>query len=214
MEIKKQVLNESKDNLPITILTDLAAQSWSQVGMLNDQIKAYKGQFNGAKKVVDILQDLADAYLVAAGQVESLLASKDYLDFSDDDKNLKESLDEDTNVNIDQVVINEPEVEVHKLAEPTNIASGDVELEEEPIIEIPFGDDKLPKAEVRDTFDMEFPEADTSRPIDIPDHITFQGEPAKDIPVMQPKLDKEDIEEVEIEESAKGEDDDDFFNMF
>lgn len=210
MEIKKQILKESKENLPLTVLTDLAAQSWAQVGALNDQIKVYKDQFSGAKKVTDILQNLADAYLIAAGQVESLLASKDYLDFSEDDMELKESLNEDTNVNIDQIVINEPEVEVHKLAEPTNIAPKEAELEEEPIIEI----EKLPKAEVKDAFDIDFPEADTSIPIDIPDHITFQGEPAKDMPVIQSTLDKEDLTEVESEEAAKGEDDTDFFNMF
>lgn len=202
MEIKKQILKESKENLPLTVLTELAAQSWAQVGAINDQIKVYKDQFSGTKKVIDILQNLADAYLIAAGQVESLLASKDYLDFSEDDIELKESLNEDTNVNIDQVVINEPEVEVHKLAEPTNVISDKVE------------DEELPKAGVKDAFDIDFPEADTSIPIDIPDHITFQGEPAKDMPVIQSTLDKDDIAEVEIEETAKGEEDDDFFNMF
>lgn len=130
------------------------------------------------------------------------MASKDYLDFSEDDMELKESLNEDTNVNIDQVVINEPEVEVHKLAEPTNITSDKVE------------DEELPKVGVKDAFDIDFPEADTSIPIDIPDHITFQGEPAKNMPVIQSTLDKDDLAEVEIEEAAKGEDDTDFFNMF
>lgn len=202
MEIKKQILKESKENLPLTILTELAAQSWAQVGTLSDQIKVYKDQFSGTKKVTDILQNLVDAYLIAAGQIESLLASKDYLDFSEDDIELKESLNEDTNVNIDQIVINEPEIEVHKLAEPTNVNSDKVEGEE------------LPKAGVKDAFDIDFPEADTSIPIDIPDHITFQGEPAKDMPVIQSNLDKEDLDEVEIEETAKGEDDTDFFNMF
>lgn len=55
MEIKKQILKESKENLPLTVLTELAAQNWAQVGAINDQIKVYKDQFSGAKKVTDIL---------------------------------------------------------------------------------------------------------------------------------------------------------------
>ena len=51
MEIKKQILKESKENLPLTVLTELAAQSWAQVGAINDQIKVYKNQKGNAVAV-------------------------------------------------------------------------------------------------------------------------------------------------------------------
>lgn len=102
MEIMKEEklaetkLNESKEKLPISFLTDFVSRGWDDVGYLKETIKSISESFSGTKKVEDLLQALVDAYLVCIGQLEAHLQAKDYLDTDLDNK-----LTEDVDIHID-----------------------------------------------------------------------------------------------------------------
>lgn len=89
-------LEESKKiKLPASFITDFIAKGWSEIGLLNDQIKGFKQEFTGGSKVIAILQQLADNYLICVGQLEQLLAKGyDIVAQAPDEaaKDLKESL--------------------------------------------------------------------------------------------------------------------------
>ena len=89
-------LNESKEKLPISFLTDFVSRGWDDVGYLKETIKSISESFSGTKKVEDLLQALVDAYLVCIGQLEAHLQAKDYLDTDLDNK-----LTEDVDIHID-----------------------------------------------------------------------------------------------------------------
>lgn len=89
-------LKESKENLPISFLTDFISRGWDDVGYLNETIKSISETFKGTKKVEELLQALADAYLVCIGQLEAYIQGKNYLDTEIENK-----LTEDININID-----------------------------------------------------------------------------------------------------------------
>ena len=102
MEIMKEEklaeskLNESKEKLPISFLTDFVSRGWDDVGYLKETIKSISESFSGTKKVEKLLQALVDAYLVCIGQLEAHLQAKDYLDTDIDNK-----LTEDVDIHID-----------------------------------------------------------------------------------------------------------------
>ena len=102
MEIMKEEklaetkLNESKEKLPISFLTDFVSRGWDDVGYLKETIKSISESFSGTKKVEELLQALVDAYLVCIGQLEAHLQAKDYLDTDLDNK-----LTEDVDIHID-----------------------------------------------------------------------------------------------------------------
>ena len=102
MEIMKEEklaeskLNESKEKLPISFLTDFVSRGWDEVGYLKETIKSISESFSGTKKVEELLQALVDAYLVCIGQLEAHLQAKDYLDTDLDNK-----LTEDVDIHID-----------------------------------------------------------------------------------------------------------------
>lgn len=89
-------LEESKKiKLPASFITDFIAKGWSEIGLLNDQIKGFKQEFTGGSKVTAILQELVDNYLICVGQLEELLAKGyDIVAQAPDQatKNLKENL--------------------------------------------------------------------------------------------------------------------------
>lgn len=68
-------LEESKKiKLPASFITDFIAKGWGEIGLLNDQIKSFQQEFTGGSKVITILQQLVDNYLICVGQLEQLLA--------------------------------------------------------------------------------------------------------------------------------------------
>lgn len=91
-----KILKESKENLPITFLTNFVSEGWSKVGELKDQKEALSAEFKGTKKIEELLQDLIDAYLVCIGQIEQHLAAKDYLDTDLSELPLEEDFQQDT----------------------------------------------------------------------------------------------------------------------
>ena len=76
-------LKESKEQLPISFLTDFVSRGWDQVGQLKETINSIKETFGGTKKVEEILQPLVDAYLVCIGQLELHMQNKDYIEMPD-----------------------------------------------------------------------------------------------------------------------------------
>lgn len=86
----------AKENLPISFLTDFISRGWDDVGYLNETIKSIGETFKDSKKVKEVLQALADAYLVCIGQLEACIQGKNYLDTEIENK-----LTEDININID-----------------------------------------------------------------------------------------------------------------
>ncbi len=101
MKIEKQKLNESKEKLPISFLTDFISRGWEDIGYLKETIRSIGENFSGSKKVEEWLQGLLDAYLVCIGQLELHAAAKDYLD-TDFGENLEESkkLTEDIGITV------------------------------------------------------------------------------------------------------------------
>lgn len=90
--VKEAKLNEAKEKLPISFLTDFVSRGWDDIGYLKETIKSINENFSGTKKVEELLQALVDAYLVCIGQLELHLQDKDYLD-ADLKEGLKESVD-------------------------------------------------------------------------------------------------------------------------
>ena len=93
-------LKESKEQLPISFLTDFVSRGWDQVGQLKETIASIKDTFSGTKKVEEILQPLVDAYLVCIGQLELHMQNKDYIEMPEaataDQSKLKESVADET----------------------------------------------------------------------------------------------------------------------
>lgn len=110
------ILKESKEELPISFLTTRLSDCWNRVGELKSEIEAIHKEFKGTGKIEEILQDLLDAELVCAGRIQAALDSKNYVEFPEDEsKEVKESLKEDTNINI---TISTPDESAVKAAEP------------------------------------------------------------------------------------------------
>jgi len=89
----KLTLKESKEQLPLSFLTDFVSRGWENIGMLKQEIAAIKEEFSGTKKVEELLQNSVDAYLICVGQLELHMQNKDYLEFPEEAAN--ESLKED-----------------------------------------------------------------------------------------------------------------------
>lgn len=79
-----KILNETKENLPISFLTDFISKSWEEVGYLKADIEAIKQSFKGTKKVEDLIQNLVDSYLVCIGQLEAYIHDKNYIDYPEE----------------------------------------------------------------------------------------------------------------------------------
>lgn len=105
-----KVLKESKEELPISFITTRLSDSWERIGNLKSEIEAIHKEFKSTGKIEEILQDLMDAEIVCAGRLQAMLDSGKYLDFPEE--SVKESLTEDTIINIEKVIVTKPEVEV------------------------------------------------------------------------------------------------------
>lgn len=84
-------LNESKNQVPATFVTTYIADAWEKVGYINADIEQIKKEYADTAQLTEILQDLSDAYLIAAGRLQAYMDKKDYVDLPSDDE-IRESL--------------------------------------------------------------------------------------------------------------------------
>lgn len=192
MKIEKQTLNESKEKLPVSFLTDFVSRGWEDIGYLKETIRSIGENFSGTKKVEELLQALLDAYLVCIGQIELHLDAKDYLDIPEEAKALKEDVDihigEDGNVTIKdaegdgEIIVpiagekpTEPEEKAAE-AEESEIPPAEVEI---PAIEEPK--DEAPAEETiaaddgqfNTPFEFDAPEAEGAKKFEKPEVADF-----------------------------------------
>lgn len=89
-------LNESKDKIPATFITSYISDAWEKIGYINEDINAVKKEYSDTNVVVECLQDIVDAYLVAAGRLQAYLDGKEHIDTEvakeNQDKVIKEEL--------------------------------------------------------------------------------------------------------------------------
>lgn len=89
-------LNESKDKIPATFITSYISDAWEKIGYINEDINAVKKEYSDTNVVVECLQDIVDAYLVAAGRLQAYLDGKEHIDTEvakeNQDKMIKEEL--------------------------------------------------------------------------------------------------------------------------
>ena len=90
-----KVLKESKEELPVSFLTDFISQGWEKVGVLQASIEALKETYKGVGPVTDLIQDLVDAYLVCIGQLETHIEDKKYIEYPEDSNLGSNKLTED-----------------------------------------------------------------------------------------------------------------------
>lgn len=75
----------SKTELPADIVTGEVSAMWAEIGNLKQMIANLNSQYLKSGRVVAILQDLLDAYLVAVGQLELHLHDNNFLGDSEED---------------------------------------------------------------------------------------------------------------------------------
>jgi hypothetical protein len=132
-----KILNEAKENLPISFLTDFISKGWEEVGYLKADIEAIKQSFKGTKKVEELIQSLVDAYLVCIGQLEAHIHDKNYIEYPEESglgETKKETLEEDLNITVNTEKIEvkvEPEqveeIEEIKVTKNPEIKEKDIE---------------------------------------------------------------------------------------
>ena len=76
-------LNESKDKIPATFITSYISDAWEKIGYINEDINAIEKEYSDTKVVRECLQDIVDAYLVAAGRLQAYLDGKENIDTED-----------------------------------------------------------------------------------------------------------------------------------
>ena len=205
MEIMKEeklaetTLNESKEKLPISFLTDFVSRGWDDVGYLKETIKSISESFSGTKKVEDLLQALVDAYLVCIGQLEAHLQAKDYLDTDIDNK-----LTEDVDIHIDGNEVSITDDNGEKVATvPVESAAEETPDEcEGPECDVPPAEVEIPtvvepaeepiaadNGEFNTPFEFDAPEADGVRKFEKPEVADFFVD--FDDPVGEPITEKE-----------------------
>lgn len=159
-----KILKESKENLPVSFLTDFISKGWEEVGYLKSDIEVIKECFSGTKKIEELIQALVDAYLVCIGQMEAHLQDKDYIEFPEETK-LAESvkLAEDINVKVDDVHMN-VEADVKVVEDEVEEIIDDI-VENEPIKVINKSTAKSVEDDVEPfEYFVDFEEPDLSQP--------------------------------------------------
>ena len=116
-------LKESKEKVPATFITSYISDAWDRVGYIKADIEAIKEQYTNTGVVIECLQDILDAYLIAAGRLQAFLDNKNYVNIPDEP--IKESIAESINnevsedLNIDTVNISIDEIEIEPELEET-----------------------------------------------------------------------------------------------
>lgn len=129
-----KILNEAKENLPVSFLTDFISKGWEEVGYLKADIEAIRQSFKGTKKVEELIQSLIDAYLVCIGQLEAHISDKNYMEYPEDSglgETKKETLEEDLNITVNtekvEVKVEPEQVEEIKVATKPEVKESDIE---------------------------------------------------------------------------------------
>lgn len=117
-------LKESKEKVPATFITSYISDAWDRVGYIKADIEAIKEQYTNTGVVVECLQDILDAYLIAAGRLQAFLDNKNYVPIPEESikESITESIDAEIaeDVNIDTVNVSIDDVEVEsEFEEPT-----------------------------------------------------------------------------------------------
>lgn len=125
-------LNESKDKIPATFITSYISDAWEKIGYINEDINAVKREYSDTKVVVECLQDIVDAYLVAAGRLQAYLDGKEHIDTEEakenQDKIIKEELTPivkpikvETKVETPTTIVAEPTSTTKPVVEPMKV---------------------------------------------------------------------------------------------
>ena len=189
MKIEKQTLNESKEKLPASFLTDFISRGWEDIGYLQETLKSIKASFSGTQKVEELLQALLDAYLVCVGQLELHLEDKDYIDIPEEAKKLTEDIG--ITVSKDEVKVFDAQGEeaavipVNVEEQPADEVIPPAEVEIAPVEEPIVADD----GEFNTPFEFDVPEADGVRKFEKPEVADFFVD--FDDPVGEPVTEKE-----------------------
>lgn len=192
--VKEAKLNEAKEKLPISFLTDFVSRGWDDIGYLKETIKSISENFSGTKKVEELLQALVDAYLVCIGQLELHLQDKDYLD-----ADLKEGLNESVDIHIEDgavSVTNDAGEQVAEVlidqAQQTDGNENEIPPAEAnmPIVTEPANDPiAADDGEFNTPFEFDAPEAEGVRKFEKPEVADFFVD--FDEPVGEPVTEKE-----------------------
>ncbi len=174
-----KVIKESKENLPVSFLTDFISKGWEEVGYLKANIEAIKQSFKGTKKVEDLIQSLVDAYLVCIGQLEAHISDKNYIDYPEESGL---GLNEELEIK----VISDKEVEISSSDE--TIAAGKVDQKENKLVVTTLESDDKEEAEVEEEIE-EVEEKTPAKEIDPFEYFVDFDEPD----MSEPKLTDEDI---------------------
>ena len=197
-------INESKEKLPVSFLTDFVSKGWEEVGYLKADIEAIKEAYSGTGKIEELIQGLIDAYLVCIGQMELHLNDKKYLDYpeesglGDTKENLKEgielsiegdkveiSTDPETAVTVDpegdKIILDNSEVSTTEIPAAEADIPAVVEPAEEPIA--------ADNGEFNTPFEFDTPEAEGVRKFEKPEVADFFVD--FDDPVGEPVTEKD-----------------------
>lgn len=117
-----KILKENKEKLPVEFITSFISQGWSEIGSLNTTIEDFKKNFSESSKLIKILEDLSDSYLIAIGQCQLLLEKKGFELPEEKEKteSLKEEIINNTIIVLpeDDLIVDEDSVEEVKVEEP------------------------------------------------------------------------------------------------
>lgn len=97
-----------KEELPIDFFASFISKSWDEIGTLKATIEAVSKDFVNTEKVTEILQNLADAYLICVGQLELLLHKNEYLDAPTkviEEPKVEEPKEEKVDIQIEEPII-------------------------------------------------------------------------------------------------------------
>ena len=214
MKIEKQTLNESKEKLPASFLTDFISRGWEDIGYLQETMKSIKSSFSGTQKVEELLQALLDAYLVCVGQLELHLEDKDYIDIPEEAKKLTEDIG--ITVSKDEVKVFDAQGEeaavipVNVEEQPADEVIPPAEVEIAPVEEPIAADD----GEFNTPFEFDVPEAENVRKFekpDLADYFVDFDDPVGD-PITEKELygeGEEPIENEKIDDGIPAEDEED-----
>lgn len=133
-----KILKEAKDQLPSSFVTDKISKLWEEIGYIKEEQKAIKQTFSGTDKVIEILRELEDSYLIAVSRLQAFAAKKNMVVIPEADgkATIKEGLEEDAPAadilqdfaaNLDK----EDEINDTAVAEPTVAAVSEVDLDAE-----------------------------------------------------------------------------------
>lgn len=165
MKINKKVLQESLEEYPDSFITTFISDGWDKVSLLKGQIEGIKEEFKDVDEVIEILQDLTDAYLVSIGRFEALLSDRsgievpkpDEADVEKKDEAETEDKTEDDTTPVIKVVDKEAPID----APTIKVADADDATVDAPTIKVKT-DNIEPTGKPFEFFVDEFPEVDVS----------------------------------------------------